>query len=144
MANVQYSSLASSQYSRISDLGKSPSVETIGKQQQGSHQNKENIIPTPHYLSAARSKNTPLADISSAIANHQSTTHQPSTHISDSSTTLLPMPRAKINQLQVNLTNKFSSVDAYPTDINHPGDSIIIPSRSDSIKIAKRKQTMLL
>jgi hypothetical protein len=143
------SSIGSSKYSTLSDIGKSPSqVETLNKTHQVPNQNKENIIPTPHNSYAARTNNTPLADISSSVANQQATTHDPSTQKTGPSATLLQhkisRPRAKIKQLQVNLANKFSSANTNTTLNTHLEVHHILGTVADSRTNTKRKQTTLL
>jgi hypothetical protein len=87
--NLGSSSIGSSQYSRFSDLKQRPLIETLSKTQHTPNQNKENTFPTPHSLFASRTNNTPLADISTAVANQLATTHQSSTHNSSSSKSAL-------------------------------------------------------
>jgi hypothetical protein len=147
--NIGSSSIGSSQFSRISDFGQRHLVESLTKIRHTSHGNKENSFPTPHSLFAARTNKTPLADISTAVANQRSTTHQSSTHKSSSSQTLLNpkkcKPRAQFKHLQVNLANKFSSATTNPVDITHPVESQLDPQNSaDPITTTKRKQTLLL
>jgi hypothetical protein len=124
-------------------------IETLAKTQHTPNQNKENTFPTPHSLFASRTNNTPLADISTAVANQHATTHQSSTHNSSSSKSALNpkknKQRAQIKHLQVNLANKFSSTTTNPIEIPHPVESHFDPPYpADPNTNTKRKQTLLL
>jgi hypothetical protein len=147
--NLGSSSIGSSQYSRFSDLKQRPLIETLSKTQHTPNQNKENTFPTPHSLFASRTNNTPLADISTAIANQHGQTHQSSTHNSCSSKSALntkkSKPRPQVKHLQVNLANKFSSTNTNPIEIPHPVESPLDPPYPDDPRAkSKRKQTLLL
>jgi hypothetical protein len=143
------SSNGSSQYSRMSDLPITPLVDNGLRTFQFHNQNnKENSFPTPPNINSVPKNNTPLADISSSIANQQSTTNQSSTQRTLSSKPVMPTKKGihkpKIKHLQVNLASKFSSVTTSNLQVTDLNESHTNPSGSTSTPVTKRKKSTLI
>jgi hypothetical protein len=143
------SSNGSSQYSRMSDLPITPLVDNGLRTFQFHNQNnKENSFPTPPNINSVPKNNTPLADISSSIANQQSTTNQVKTQRTLSSKPVMPTKKGihkpKIKHLQVNLASKFSSVTTSNLQVTDLNESHTNPSGSTSTPVTKRNKSTLI